>query len=324
MTSVDEGRATEPDEIIEVDGPDVAGPLLQWRQKKASELRGLRERRTFSAGDLELREAADGTLTLTGYASVTETPYDVGFYQETIRRGAFRRTLGENPDVQLLINHAGMPLARTLSGTLQLEEDNHGLKVTASLDPEDPDAQSLVRKMRRGDIDQMSFAFQVTDAEWNEEWDERTIRSLSIHRGDVSVVNQGANPATIATVRSAEVAMRLHDFGLAGVTAALVEWRDHTLLPLEVRAGRTLSAATTDVLTQVLSLVASADEAVDEVQPMLAELLGVPNPDADDESTEDDTASEADSTEGRTWVPPDYTTRARQQLDGLSVTRGGR
>lgn len=300
----------------------TASPVLAWRQRKAGELRGL-ERRTFDVADLELRAADDGSLHLTGYASVTETPYDVGFYQETIRRGAFRRTLSENPDVQLLINHAGLPLARTVSGTMQLTEDNHGLKVDADLDPEDPDVQSLRRKMDRGDIDQMSFAFQVTDAEWNEEWDERTIRSLSIHRGDVSVVNQGANPATIVSVRSAQVAMRLHDFGIEGVTAALVEWRDHTLLPLEDRAGRTLSAATTDVLTQVLSLVASADEAVDEVQPMLAELLGVPNPDADDE-TEENAADETEVPEPRAWVPPDFTTRARQQLDALAMTGGAR
>ena len=37
----------------------------------------------------------------------------MGGYTETIARGAFTKTLSERPDVQLLINHEGLPLART-------------------------------------------------------------------------------------------------------------------------------------------------------------------------------------------------------------------
>src|SRR5216684_9000974 len=103
------------------------------RRRKARELRGL-EHREFPVSDMELREKDDGTWNLTGYASVTETPYEVGFYTETIKRGAFKRTLGENPDVQLLVNHDGLPLARTRSGTMRLEERDKGLWVDADLD----------------------------------------------------------------------------------------------------------------------------------------------------------------------------------------------
>jgi uncharacterized protein len=139
---------------------------------------------------------------LTGYASVTEKPYSMGFYDETVARGAFKKTLGENPDVQLLINHTGLPLARTRAQTMQLLEDDKGLWVVADLDEGDPDAVSLVRKMQRGLVDQMSFSFQAMRQNWNQDYTQRRILECNIHRGDVSVVNQGANPNTSTLVRS--------------------------------------------------------------------------------------------------------------------------
>lgn len=291
--------------------------VLEWRKRKVESLKGL-ERREFSisTADLEIREADDGDMwKLSGFASVTDRPYEVGFYTETIQRGAFKRTLGENPDVQLLINHEGLPLARTRSGTLRLEERDQGLWVDADLDKLDPDAQRLNRKMQRGDIDQMSFAFQVTDQDWNDDFTARSIRSVSLHRGDVSVVNQGANDASTATIRSREALQALGRVGGEAVIAAFAEWRDHTLLSMEARAGKTLSASSMDVLTRVLELVSSADDAVDEAQPLLADLMGVPNPDADDEP--DDTQRSAP----KSAVIPDYTTRARQSLLALERAR---
>jgi HK97 family phage prohead protease len=268
--------------------------LLEWRKKKAASLGGL-ERREFSSAAMEIRDKDDDTWNLTGFASVTEEPYEVGFYTETIRANAFKRTLGERPDVQLLVNHTDLPLARTLSGTLRLEErvnpdanGKRGLWVDADLDKLDPDAQRLERKMSRGDVDAMSFAFQVTDQDWNDDFTQRDIKSLSLHRGDVSVVNQGANPAAVASMRSAAALDTLHDLGPEAFVAAWTEWRDHTLLPREQRAGKTLSAPTMETLSQVLNLIAAGDDALDEAQPLLADLMGVPNPDAADDATEGD------------------------------------
>jgi HK97 family phage prohead protease len=299
--------------------------IAEWRKRKAESIRGTMEHREFSGSDLEMREESDGTLKLVGYASRTESPYEVGFYTETIKRGAFKRTLGENPDVQLLVNHEGLPLARTKSGTMRLEEDDLGLRVEADLDPQDPDVQSLSRKMARGDIDQMSFAFKATDQDWSEDFTSREIKGCSIHRGDVSVVNMGANEMSLAAIRSAEAIDALHRCGPEAFIAAWAEWRDHTLLPLEQRAGKALSSATMEVLSQVLNLIAAADDAVDEAQPLLADLMGVPNPD-DDSGAEDTGGSaqdsgEADPTEGRTAAIPDHTTRARQQFALLRSAR---
>ncbi|MHB1845334.1 MAG: HK97 family phage prohead protease [Deltaproteobacteria bacterium] len=142
-----------------------------------------------------------------GYASVTESAYDLGWYSETIARGAFEKTLRERPDVVLNLQHgsagSGLPIARTTSGTLRLSEDNHGLRAEADLDPEDADVQLASRKLARGDLDgQMSFAFQVVRDEWTKDYSKRTIREVSLHQGDVSIVVAGANPATSGGLRS--------------------------------------------------------------------------------------------------------------------------
>lgn len=172
------------------------------------------ERRAIQInGGLELR-ADGGELTLTGYASVFESPYDVYGgppygWTEIVDRKAFDTTLKAKPDLHLLINHEGMPLARTKSGTLKLAADTKGLHVEADLDADDPDVQRLRTKMRRGDMDEMSFGFRVKRQEWNEDYTERRLLEVSLHKGDVSVVNFGANPATSAEINSAVGALEV-------------------------------------------------------------------------------------------------------------------
>lgn len=165
---------------------------------------------TMRPGKVELREDRNGDLHLTGYASTFDEyevyggPENYGWI-ERIAPQAFDRTMAENPDLHLLINHDGMPLARTKSGTLTLSVDGRGLKVDALLDKTDPDVQALVPKMLRGDMDEMSFAFRVKENTWSaapgfedDPMSYRLITELSLQRGDVSVVNFGANPHTSA------------------------------------------------------------------------------------------------------------------------------
>ncbi|MCV6981273.1 HK97 family phage prohead protease [Mycolicibacterium pulveris] len=152
-------------------------------------------------------------MTLTGYAS-TFQPYEMyggpanHGWIEQLDRHAFDETLRATPDLHLLINHQGMPLARTKSGTLSLSVDDHGLKVVAVLDRSDPDVQRLEPKMRRGDMDEMSFAFRVKAQKWEaapgftDPESLRIIQRVDLNKGDVSVVNFGANPTTSASVRT--------------------------------------------------------------------------------------------------------------------------
>ena len=147
----------------------------------------------------EYRSGAGQSFRVTGYASRTETPYSVadflGIYRETIARGAFAGVLRD--DVRLLVNHDGIPLARTSSGTLRLAEDSTGLLVEADVDGSTPMGSQLRSALDRGDMSQMSFAFDVDPAgqHWDAAYTDRLITRIA-HLFDVSAVTYPANPAT--------------------------------------------------------------------------------------------------------------------------------
>lgn len=170
---------------------------------------------------MELRALDNGTggenLRFTGYASVVNAPYEMedflGTYTEQIRGGAFAKSLAAGADVPFKLNHGGLTLARTKSGTMRLSEDSRGLHVEADLDPRNSAVRDLQSAMERRDVDEMSFAFRVNSQEWSPDWSQRDITEVDLHKGDVSAVNYGANPATAgAVLRSRDIAL-LHARG---------------------------------------------------------------------------------------------------------------
>lgn len=164
---------------------------------------------------VEVREQEDGGIRVTGYAAVFNEIADIGgMFRERIEPGAFSEAIGRD-DVVFLINHDGLPLARTRSGTLKLEEDEKGLRIDTTLDADDPDVRSIVGKMRRGDLDKMSFAFRAVQQEWDESQEPplRTIKRADLF--DVSIVTNPAYEGTEIGLRSLEHARRQKNFRAA-------------------------------------------------------------------------------------------------------------
>lgn len=157
------------------------------------------ERRAYPV-QLEVRGKAGGVVSLEGYASVTEQVYEMwdwlGPYGEVVRSGAFGKTLSENPATQLLLNHGGLSMAYTRAGTLRMAEDSTGLAISSDVNTSRADVRDMVIAIEDGNVDEMSFAFQVRRQQWSPDYDQRDILEVDIHRGDVSIVNFGANPAT--------------------------------------------------------------------------------------------------------------------------------
>lgn len=174
------------------------------------------ERRAYPV-QLEVRakDGAPGVSTITGYASVVEEPYEMwdflGAYAEVVRAGSFTKTLSETPQVQLLLNHGGLAMAYTKAGTLRLSEDSTGLHMEADVNAKRSDVGDMLAALDEGSVDEMSFAFRVTRQMWSPDYDQRDILEVDLHRGDVSVVNFGANPAT-----TVGAAMRAADFDRLG------------------------------------------------------------------------------------------------------------
>jgi HK97 family phage prohead protease len=189
---------------------------IEARRQRIEVLKGTLERRNAPAPALASSGSVDGDgVHVWGYgstfATAAEPEYPVGNperngFWERIGRTAFNRVKSENPDVVLNIGHgqggSGLPLARTKSGTLRLSVDDTGLRWEATLDPSDPEVQSLLPKLRRGDVTGASFGFRVTSDVWSDDMKHREITGISMHQGDCSIVDFGANPGASTQLRA--------------------------------------------------------------------------------------------------------------------------
>ncbi|KKK75351.1 hypothetical protein LCGC14_2874590, partial [marine sediment metagenome] len=209
------------DEIMLKDFPDekqrFAVCNTQWDEKKSIEPEKKEESFSINMNsikdDLEERRCHDldefrfdaDKNEITGYAARFNVWSDEIFgFKERIHSGAFSKTIKEN-DIRLLFNHdPNFILARTVNGTMKLEEDRKGLLYTASL-PDTTYAQDLKESIRRGDISQNSFGFRVINDKWKVSDDknalsERTLTEVKLF--DVSPVVFAAYPQTTVKVRS--------------------------------------------------------------------------------------------------------------------------
>jgi HK97 family phage prohead protease len=188
---------------------------FELRRQRRMAMRGVPERLalSFAGGGIEMRAKPNGTAAgssfeWNGYAAV----YGVDFpmwdphgepYVESVAPGACRRSLANpNLDVPFLVGHndAGIPLARTKSGTMQLAEDTTGLHVhVPSMDGHREEVRALASAVERGDMDEMSLAFVCLtppEQQWDANFEHRTVGEMDLHRGDVCAVVHGANAAT--------------------------------------------------------------------------------------------------------------------------------
>lgn len=159
-----------------------------------------RELRTFPLAELRIEDGEKPKIR--GYASVfNQKSDDLGGFREIVKPGAFKKTIQES-DIRALFNHdPNYVLGRKKTGTLVLDEDEHGLRI--EVDPPDTQwARDLLTSIRRGDIDQMSFGFKTINDVW-EKRDGENIRLLTEARlFDISPVTFPAYPQTSVAVRS--------------------------------------------------------------------------------------------------------------------------
>lgn len=165
-----------------------------------------------------------GAAIIRGHAAVFDRlSHDLGGFRTRVAPGAFDQVLDRNPDVHLLWDHdTRYTLARTRSQTLELRADPRGLHVYAQLAPTSY-AADLVALMRRGDVDQMSFACLIGEDEWVENSDGEIVRTIQQvdELYDVTVCAQGAFPQTDSRlVTAARAAGRIRTSHPADAEAA--------------------------------------------------------------------------------------------------------
>ena len=153
------------------------------------------------ASKFETRESEDG-LFIEGYFSVFNSTYELWpGATESVAPGAFEDTLGG--DIRALIDHeTRLVLGRNKSGTLELREDSHGLWGRVKINPNDQDAVNLYERVKRGDVDQCSFGFDIVkeDTEVRDDGSVHwTIREVKLY--EVSVVTFPAYTETSVSAR---------------------------------------------------------------------------------------------------------------------------
>lgn len=145
----------------------------------------------------------------TAYASVFGNEDSYG---DIVVKGAFAADLQRWKDsgnpIPLLFGHNMSDPDFNLGHVVEAVEDDHGLKVTAQLDLENPKAAQVYRMLKGRRINQMSFAYDVVDggSVTHDEKSQYELRELKLY--EVSVVTIGANQETeILAVKSAADAL---------------------------------------------------------------------------------------------------------------------
>jgi len=142
-------------------------------------------------------------LSIEGHFAVFNSTYEIApGMSESIAPGAFSNTL-EN-DIRALINHdTTLVLGRTKAGTLSLKQDDTGLWGHVDINPNDVDAMNLYNRVKRGDVDQCSFGFNIVSEETDFREDGSvhwTMTDLDVH--EVSVCTFPAYQETNVSARS--------------------------------------------------------------------------------------------------------------------------
>jgi uncharacterized protein len=160
------------------------------------------ERRNIDIIELRVADGDDKKSHITGHAAMFEKLSEPMFgFREKIAAGAFASSIKKD-DVRALFNHdANYVLGRNKAKTLRLKEDEEGLYI--EIDPPDTTwARDLQESIKRGDISQMSFGFQVVADEWEYNKGKDSIRTLKeVRLFDVSPVTFPAYPQTTVKVR---------------------------------------------------------------------------------------------------------------------------
>ena len=172
-------------------------PVKKEMEEKYTNMKN-KEIRTIQVQDLEVRMDGDKPKVI-GYASVFGSlSNDLGGFREYIGKDAFDGRLED--DVRFLINHDGLPLARTTNGTLKLSVDEKGLKYEAEM-PDTTDSRDLMELLKNGTVNQSSFAFIVEEDSWemNDGQNIRTIEKIS-RLFDVSAVTYPAYEEATSSV----------------------------------------------------------------------------------------------------------------------------
>lgn len=143
---------------------------------------------------------------ISGYAARFNSETTIaGEFREMLNPGCFARTLRDNPDVVMILDHdPGRVLGRTTAHTLRLREDGTGLWFELDPDPTTPSGMEAIGTVRRGDVRGCSFGFRVRSEEWQDGGNRLPLRIIKdVELFEVTITGFPAYGDTSASIRVA-------------------------------------------------------------------------------------------------------------------------
>lgn len=201
--------ATKMECYERLENDDMRPDKEEWKAKidEWFEKYGEGEQRSMISKDRDYRafeiRLSESEMKVEGYAATFDQEtvmyeYDGIEYKEKVDRNAFTGT--QMADVVLNYNHQGKPVARTKNKTLKLKVDDVGLFISADLNGTE-EGRKLYEEIKGGYIDKMSFAFTVSDEDYDQESHTRTIKGIK-RLYDVAAVDIPAYETTSIQARS--------------------------------------------------------------------------------------------------------------------------
>lgn len=154
-----------------------------------------------ATSQFQTRANETGDLYISGYFAVFNSNYEICTgATESIDPHAFDETLSN--DIRCLIDHeTRLVLGRGKAGTLTLKADSRGLWGEVKINPKDQDAMNLYERVKRGDVDQCSFGFDILEESWEEKGDTIHWIIKKVYLYEVSIVTFPAYENTSVSVR---------------------------------------------------------------------------------------------------------------------------
>ena len=168
------------------------------------------KRMEFRIKDVQLDHSEDRKIG--GYVNVTERESETLYsqqrgkwFKEVMKKGVFERALAKNQSIPCLLEHNwDKELAHTSKGTLELREDNIGLRFDAIITDDE-----VYEQIKSGAINSCSFGFTVEEQDFenvNSRFEKRYVHEINLK--EISLVKNPAYVGSLVESRNLEMALR--------------------------------------------------------------------------------------------------------------------
>ena len=232
------------------------------------------KRMEFRIKDVQLDHSEDRKIG--GYVNVTERESETLYsqqrgkwFKEVMKKGVFERALAKNQSIPCLLEHNwDRELAHTSKGTLELREDNIGLRFDAIITDDE-----VYEQIRSGAINSCSFGFTVEQQDFediNSRFEKRYVHEINLK--EISLVKNPAYVGSLVESRNLEMALREdEEMNKAEEVVETVEVIEETTEVVEEVTTDVVEEETTEERAETETEKEVVEEEVQEVEEVAEE-----------------------------------------------------